>query len=208
MQDIKYEIRDFLIPFSIIWILAAIWLSVNEKIESHLILNSYHSPSLDLFFKYFTEIGGWFPFIVAAILLLFKWKISLFILIGQLIATLITTPLKHIIQAPRPSVIFNELKINLPLVDGVDLHSTLSFPSGHTSAAFAFCFAIAIFCSKWWQRVLCLILACLGGYSRIYLSQHFLQDILAGSIIGIIAILILIPFTKKYFSKATAPATK
>jgi membrane-associated phospholipid phosphatase len=32
-----------------------------------------------------------------------------------------------------------------------------------------------------------LALAALGGYSRIYLSQHFLSDVCVGSIIGIIA---------------------
>jgi membrane-associated phospholipid phosphatase len=31
-----------------------------------------------------------------------------------------------------------------------------------------------------------LVLAALGGYSRIYLSQHFLSDVCMGSIIGFI----------------------
>lgn len=31
-----------------------------------------------------------------------------------------------------------------------------------------------------------LILAALGGYSRIYLSQHFLSDVCMGSIIGFV----------------------
>ena len=181
----------------VIWIGALIFWLIEGKIETHLILNSCHTAWLDLFFKHFTEIGGWIPFIVAGILLLFKWQISVVILLGQLVATLITTPLKRIIRAPRPSVILSDLGIDFPIVEGVDLHSTLSFPSGHTSAAFAFCFAIALFCPKWWQKLLCLLLAFLGGYSRIYLSQHFLEDVLAGALIGVVSILLLIPLVTK-----------
>ena len=92
---------------------------------------------------------------------------------------------------------FNDLGIDFPIVEGVDLHSTLSMPSGHTSAVFAFCFSLALFCPKWWQKMLCLLIAILVGYSRIYLSQHFLADVLAGSIVGIVAVLILIPLIKK-----------
>ena len=138
------------------------------------------------------------PCAVAVVLLIFrKWKIASVILVGQLVATLITTPLKHIIRAKRPSAILSDLGINFPVVEGVDLHSTLSFPSGHTSAAFAFCFAVALFCPRWWQKLLCLFVAVLCGYSRIYLSQHFLEDVLAGSMVGVVSILVLIPLSKK-----------
>ena len=34
-------------------------------------------------------------------------------------------------------------------------------------------------------QVLLLVLAALGGFSRIYLSQHFLMDVCVGSLIGI-----------------------
>ena len=115
----------------------------------------------------------------------------------SIVATLITTPIKHIIRAPRPSVILSEFGINFPVVEGVDLHSTLSFPSGHTSAAFAFCFAVALFCTRWWQKMLCLVVAIFCGYSRIYLSQHFLEDVLAGSVVGVVSILFLSPFVAK-----------
>ena len=195
-QIIKRE-KYILILFAMVFIIAMGFLLIHGKIESHMILNAYHTPLLDTFFKHFTEIGGWIPFIVAGILLLFKWRISVVILLGQLVATLITTPIKRIIRAPRPSVVLSNLGIDFPIVEGVDLHSTLSFPSGHTSAAFAFCFAISLFCPKWWQKLLCLLLAFLGGYSRIYLSQHFLEDVLVGALIGVVSILLLIPLVTK-----------
>ncbi len=190
--------KTFLIAFSIVWLVALIIWIITDKIDFHLTLNTFHTPALDTFFRYFTYVGAWIPCAVAVVLLLFKkWRVATTILLGQGIATLITTPIKHIIQAPRPSVIFPQLGLDFPIVDGVDLHTTLSFPSGHTSAAFSFCFALAIFCPKWWQKLLCLLLAILVGYSRIYLSQHFLQDVLAGSLIGIISILALIPLLNR-----------
>ncbi|MEE1090661.1 MAG: phosphatase PAP2 family protein [Paludibacteraceae bacterium] len=190
--------KYFFIPFAFVWVGAWLFLLIVGKIDSHLMLNNYHTTYFDIFFKHFTAVGGWVPCAVAGILLLFrKWKITIVILASQLTATLITTPLKRIIRAPRPSIIFNDLGIDFPIVEGVDLHSTLSMPSGHTSAVFAFCFSLALFCPKWWQKMLCLLLAILVGYSRIYLSQHFLADVLAGSIVGIIAVLILIPLITK-----------
>jgi membrane-associated phospholipid phosphatase len=194
---IKSE-KYFLLTFVAIWIMALLFLLSVGKIESHLLLNSYHTKWLDTFFRYFTQIGGWVPCAVAGILLLFrKWRVATIILVGQLVATLITSPIKRIFRAPRPSIVLSELGIDFPIIEGVDLHSTLSFPSGHTSAVFSFCFALAIFCPKWWQKILCLLIAILGGYSRIYLSQHFIEDVLAGSVIGIISVLILIPLVNK-----------
>lgn len=190
--------KYFLIPFVAVWTFGLVLWAITDKIGFHLVLNAFHTPMLDTFFKYFTYVGAWVPCAVAVVLLIFrKWKIASIILVGQLVATLITTPLKHIIRAKRPSAILSDLGINFPVVEGVDLHSTLSFPSGHTSAAFAFCFAVALFCPRWWQKLLCLFVAVLCGYSRIYLSQHFLEDVLAGSMVGVVSILVLIPLSKK-----------
>lgn len=190
--------KYFLIPFVAVWTFGLVLWAITDKIGFHLVLNAFHSPIFDTFFKYFTYVGAWVPCAVAVVLLIFrKWKIASVILVGQLVATLITTPLKHIIRAKRPSAILSDLGINFPIVEGVDLHSTLSFPSGHTSAAFAFCFAVALFCPRWWQKLLCLFVAVLCGYSRIYLSQHFLEDVLAGSMVGVVSILVLIPLSKK-----------
>ena len=190
--------KYFLIPFVAVWTFGLVLWAITDKIGFHLVLNAFHTPILDTFFKYFTYVGAWVPCAVAVVLLIFrKWKIASVILVGQLVATLITTPLKHIIRAKRPSAILSDLGINFPVVEGVDLHSTLSFPSGHTSAAFTFCFAVALFCPRWWQKLLCLFVAVLCGYSRIYLSQHFLEDVLAGSMVGVVSILVLIPLSKK-----------
>lgn len=182
--------RAFLYPFFIIWCVAFTFTLMQTKAETHLVFNQIHATWADVFFKYFTEAGGWFPWIVIALALFYKCRVSIFLIGSQLVATIITTPLKHLFNVPRPSVLLQNLNYDFHAVEGVKLHTTLSFPSGHTSSAFALFFAIAILAKKPWQKFTCLILACLAGYSRIYLSQHFVQDVLAGSVIGIVAVLL------------------
>jgi membrane-associated phospholipid phosphatase len=196
-----------------VFIIAIGFLLIHGKVESHMILNAYHTPLLDTFFKYFTQIGGWVPCAIAGVLLLFKkWRVAVVILAAQLIATIITSPIKRIIRAPRPSVILSELGIDFPHIEGVDLHTTLSFPSGHTSAAFALCACLAaIIPAKYrWLQLALVLFGWLGAYSRIYLSQHFVDDVLAGSVIGVFSagLMYVVLFQKEWGNQPLFPLHK
>lgn len=142
----------------------------------------------DTFFKYITEVGGNIPFIVAGVFLFVKFGYSYFLLLSQLAVTVVVQPIKHILNMPRPKVFFAEKfpDIVLHQVDGVNMHSMLSFPSGHTATVFAFMLALSLICKRTWASVFFLLIAVLVGYSRIYLSQHFAEDVFAGSIIGVV----------------------
>lgn len=201
---------SFLVP----WATTVVFLIIltgegNSRTDIHLMLNGFHTPFLDSFFRLFTNVGGNLPWVVCAVMLLVRmWKGAMLTL-AQVIATVIVQPVKHIMHHPRPLTVFHEADIDLPLVDGVRLHAWNSFPSGHTAAAFALMFGIAILLPKWWQKTLCLIIALLAGYSRIYLSQHFLDDVLAGSVIGVVSVLLTMMFFKKdYFYDNKTQATK
>lgn len=85
--------------------------------------------------------------------------------------------------------------------------SSYSFPSGHTSSAFAAAIAVL-----WYDRKIGIpttIFAALMGFSRIYVEVHYCTDVIAGAIVGalyaLIAVLIakfLFPVLDKYvFSK-------
>jgi membrane-associated phospholipid phosphatase len=65
-----------------------------------------------------------------------------------------------------------------------------SFPSGHTMAAFGLYAALAFYAKKWYQAFGLFFLALLVGYSRIYLSQHFLVDVIFGAMLGCLAALV------------------
>lgn len=167
------------------------------RIEMHLILNGYHTPALDTFFLVFTHVGGNIPWVLCAVMLIVRmWKGAMLSL-AQIIATLLVQPIKHILHHPRPLTVFTEANMDFPVVEGVNLHTWNSFPSGHTAAAFALLFGLAILLPKWWQKILCLLIALLAGYSRIYLSQHFLDDVTAGSVIGVVSVLLAMLFFKK-----------
>ena len=74
----------------------------------------------------------------------------------------------------------------VPLMKGRDNYSN-SFPSGHTSTAFTFALLLAFLVRRRFAIYVFPLLAFLVGYSRVYLAQHFVTDVVAGTIIGIIS---------------------
>ena len=62
--------------------------------------------------------------------------------------------------------------------------TTASFPSGHTTSAFATATSLSLTYRKWYVTVPAYMYACLAGYSRMRLGMHYPTDVLAGAIIG------------------------
>lgn len=195
MKEFLKTNRPFLLPFACIFTAIGIVLMLFAKADIHLALNAFHTPFGDTFMRYYTPVGEWVPYVIILLLLFRKTGYSLFMLSSLLGSGLVTQIIKHTIRAPRPSVFFDVASHPdvLPLVEGVRLAINNSFPSGHTTSFFAFflCLSCIIgtandFSSteKRFLSFCCFIMALLGGYSRIYLSQHFLSDVFAGGIIG------------------------
>lgn len=171
------------------------------KVESHLWFNRMNSPTLDVFFKYMTFLGdGTFVALGVLILGILGYKNKrwyplaygggLLILSGA-IAQFLKRVVFH--ESLRPTLFLSDFKLHL--IDGVDVHQTLSFPSGHTTAGFAFFgfLAMRYFSKKPIYQILMALIAALIGYSRIYLSQHFLEDVITGMLLASFCLL-LIPF--------------
>lgn len=177
----------FIYPALAFLLLSGFFLWQYSKTEIHLWLNGFHSPWADILFKYVTHLGDGAIFALALPFAIFKNLRSFFVIGFTGIWTLVLTGLlkKVIFQgAPRPSNFLAEY--DLYYVPGVELHSINSFPSGHTMAAFGIYFALCLIVQRKLWSVLFVILAILVGYSRMYLSQHFLIDVLVGAIIGLI----------------------
>ena len=167
------------------------------KGELHLLLNEYHTPARDIFYRYYTHVAEWFPYVICVALLLFsRIGDGVFASAAMLLSALFTQVVKHIVVAPRPLTWFGEHMpdVQLPLVEGVDVHAIYSFPSGHTTSFFALAFVLSIVATKKLSRfslalsstlqAILVVLAALGGYSRIYPCQHFALDVFAGAIVG------------------------
>ncbi len=163
--------------------------------ELHLMLCDRHTPARDIFYRYYTQVAEWFPYVVCVALLLFsRIGDGVFASAAMLLSALSTQILKHICNTLRPVTWFDLFmpEVQLPLVDGVKMNYWLSFPSGHTTSFFALALVVCIILTRDIRRYTSyavqaglFFLAALGGYSRIYLSQHFARDVFGGMIIGI-----------------------
>ena len=68
--------------------------------------------------------------------------------------------------------------------DFVEKLTSFSFPSGHTSSAFAACAAILFLNKK--IGIPAMVFAAIMGFSRIYVEVHYCTDVIGGAIVGII----------------------
>jgi len=187
---------SFYSVFTLVFVLIGLTLLFfTDKIDFQIALNEHHNAFFDFFFKYWTHVSDGITVAVFSFFIVFivpkKYRLSLFVLA---LITLVSTGIlsqfaKHYIfpNASRPNKFIGDGI--LYLVDGVNVRLENSFPSGHTTAAFGFfAFASFIFAQgKKSLQILFLIFAILCGYSRMYLSQHFLEDVVAGSVLGMMS---------------------
>jgi membrane-associated phospholipid phosphatase len=106
--------------------------------------------------------------------------------------------IKLFTRLPRPKAFYENIDtIQLNFIPRVDVHRSLSFPSGHTAAAFAMFMMILLYTKNIYIKVAAFLLAVGVSLSRVYLSQHFTRDIAIGALLGIvIALLIQLSFDK------------
>ena len=138
---------------------------------------------LDPLMVVYTTLGnGGLVFIVLAVILLLFRKTgragasaAVALAAGAICTNLIFKPL---VSRPRPWVAMAGWEA---LVTSSDMNS---FPSGHTTAAFAFGVALCAALPQKWAKAAALIAAALMGFSRLYVGVHFPTDVLAGAVIG------------------------
>lgn len=203
------------LSLSVLWLVAiGCSLLCFPKAETHLWLNSVHTAQLDMFFRHFTAVGEWVPYAVAALLLFYKAGWSAYLLCSTIVSGLVSQGLKFLLRTDRPVTWFAARcpDVQLPLVDGVEVHRYLSCPSGHTVSCFTLFLVLSMVAADYAAhraaaagadkqpvyktqsaliQALCFLLAAAGAYSRIYLSQHFLEDIFCGTIVGLAVTLLL-----------------
>ncbi len=156
---------------------------------------------------------GYTPVYVAVLLVLsfaVRLRPALGVLLCLLFAGVMTDGLKTTIAFPRPSDVDARLLEpsatwseppaapsssgfwSLPSAEARAVvratpGASYGFPSGHVSAATAFCLGVAFFFR--WRRFLAFAVAwpLLMGLSRMYLGRHFLADVAGGLAVGLVA---------------------
>ena len=136
---------------------------------------------LDSIMIFFTVLGddGYIFIATSIILLIFKKTRSLGILlaISLLLTLAVSSITKHEVHRVRPYEVFTNIKLL------VDKPSSSSFPSGHSSAAFA-AFGVFLF-TKNKYRYFVFVISFFILFSRLYLNVHFFSDVVAGGLIGL-----------------------
>lgn len=94
-----------------------------------------------------------------------------------LLSSAMTTVLKYSVKRPRPFTTY-------PDIEKLSAGGSYSFPSGHTSSAFATATSLSLAYPKWYVIVPSYAWASTVGYSRMHLGVHYPSDVLVGAIIG------------------------
>lgn len=148
-------------------------------------INLDRNRNLDPTFKFITNsmmpVAIGVPLVTLSIGLIKKDKSikqqGVYLAETALVSAFISTAMKASIQRERPFITYPEL-------DKQARGGGYSFPSGHTSSAFAAAASLSIVCPKWYVIAPSFTWATAVGYSRMHLGVHYPTDVLAGALIG------------------------
>jgi membrane-associated phospholipid phosphatase len=173
-----------------------------SKADGFYLLNHFHNRFYTYVFIWFTYLGdGIFCIAVGIMLIAFRRRfLGLMVLASYALSGIIAQVLKYYIIEARPAVYLKDTSYPY-FIDEVTLHNLHAFPSGHTASAFAMAAVLSFSAKNKRISLLFLTGAILVGYSRIYLAQHFLDDVLAGAIIGLVSALICWIYLEKFFTR-------
>lgn len=153
-----------------------------------------------------TELGNGSIVGILALGLTVKYpSIAKRFLVITLMAGILIAGFKQLFADPRPAGVLAQTDFHII----GDVLKQYSFPSGHTTTAFAMAGFIMLTFSSLPLRIFVLVLAILAGISRISVGAHWPEDVLAGTVLGLLiayvgCLLSLQPFSLKgsYFAAA------
>lgn len=192
MQKISAALNNNRIYFGgliAILVTAILFLLLNGKEAAFLSSDTYHPFYLNVFFINYTFMGdGFFAICLVAVIIYYfkKRKLGFALLYSFLISGLAVQIIKNLVNSTGPKLYF-EAGTYLNFINGVTPGGHAGFPSGHTATAFAIATVLVLMIRKRKLQLLILLAAVLIGYSRIYLAQHFLQDIIVGALLGTVS---------------------
>lgn len=170
---------------------ASVYLGGYDYTLTHFIRGLNDSPVLNTFFTWFTFTADtlFMVFIIAALYLSGYRKEALIFAIVFLATNVVAYGLKYLIARPRPSDL------------GIAPEAEPSFPSGHTSNAFAFATTISYYHRK--AAPFLFAWALLIAFSRVFLGFHYFTDLLGGMAVGISVSLVITRIATRYDAQVT-----
>jgi membrane-associated phospholipid phosphatase len=192
VKRLLVEIRtnaSFYGAYALFLVLGLLLLQLFGKEALFLQQNAWHHPWADAIAPWLTHLGdGLFAFAIFLVMLSLHYRKALTALFCFAVVLLVIQLSKQWVfaDALRPAAYFAALGQEIRLIEGVKVHAHNSFPSGHSASAFVLFTVLALqwFHKKWGAYLL--LAAVIIAYTRIYLSQHFMGDVLAGSLVGVL----------------------
>ena len=160
-------------------------------------LEGIRNPVLDAVMSFITLFGDETLFMALAMLMFWcvdKYRGYLVLCVG-FVGTIINQFLKLTFRIPRPWV----KDPNFTIVESAREAATgYSFPSGHTQNAVGTFGAIGVTSKRKAARIVCLVLAILVPFSRMYLGVHTPLDVGVSILIAALLVAVLTPLFKHF----------
>ena len=165
------------------------------------LLEKIRLPGLNELMLLVTQLGEETAFLVLALIMF--WCVDkrrgYFVMAVGFMGTMVNQVLKLVCAVPRPWVLDPDFSI---LEQAREAASGYSFPSGHTSTAVGTFGSIAATEKRRWLRIVCIVLAVLVGFSRMYVGVHTPYDVLVGAACAVLLVICFRPIVMGTSEKA------
>ena len=152
----------------------------------------------DALAAHLTEIGnGALVGVLALVLVMRSPDAAKRFLFITLLAAIVIAGLKKLFNDPRPAGV---LSIEEFHIIG-DVLKKYSFPSGHTTTAFAMAGFVLLTYQNFALRSIAVVMALLAGFARISVGAHWPEDVFAGAALGLVLAFIGVYFSQQPFSR-------
>lgn len=160
------------------------------------VLEKLRIPGLNELMLLITHLGEETAFLVIALIVF--WCVDkrrgYYVMAVGFAGTIFNQFIKLLCRVPRPWV----LDENFTILEGARAEATgYSFPSGHTMTAVGTFGALACTAERRWVRRVCIAIAVLVPFSRMYVGVHTPSDVLTGAAISLVLVVTLRPMAQR-----------
>ncbi len=197
----------FGIAFAILTIISAAGLT--QSTDNYILnfFKSLRSPSMDLFMIATTTTSDTINLVIIGFILAIikrTRRAAVIFLISLVSITIIVTYVKPLLAIDQPNVEFIPLitlpeKFTLERDSFMPFAQNYSFPSNHLASITAFSFVIsglAYYKARNFAKGFVILFPAVIGFTKLYLYQHNLADLVSGYLLGLVVIIISVKVLK------------